>query len=56
MKQETLSQILEDQAGKKAVALVTDMEAGDQTLVYREASPPDAPLSTACKSVADETV
>jgi xanthine dehydrogenase accessory factor len=36
MKQETLSQILEDQAGKKAVALVTDMEAGDQTLVYRD--------------------
>ncbi|MAM67664.1 MAG: xanthine dehydrogenase [Rhodospirillaceae bacterium] len=38
MKQETLSQILEDQAGKKAVALVTDMEAGDQTLVYRDSA------------------
>ena len=38
MKQETLSQILEDQAGKKAVALVTDMEAGDQTLVYPDSA------------------
>jgi len=38
MKQETLSQILQDQAGKKAVALVTDMEAGDQTLVYRDSA------------------
>ena len=38
MKQETLSQILEDQAGKKAVALVTDMEAGDQTLIYRDSA------------------
>ena len=36
MKQETLSQLLEDQAAKKAVSLVTDMEAGDQTLVYRD--------------------
>jgi len=38
MKQETLSQLLEDQAAKKAVALVTDMETGDQTLVYRDSA------------------
>jgi len=38
MKQETLSQLLEDQAAKKAVALVTDMEAGDQTLIYRDSA------------------
>jgi xanthine dehydrogenase accessory factor len=38
MKQETLSQLLEDQAAKKAVSLVTDMEAGDQTLVYRDSA------------------
>ena len=34
MKQETLSRLLEDQAAKRAVALATDMESGDQTLVY----------------------
>ena len=38
MKQKTLSQLLVDQAAKKAVALVTDMEAGDQTLVYRDSA------------------
>lgn len=34
MKQQTLSRLLEDQAAKRAVALATDMESGDQTLVY----------------------
>jgi len=34
MKQETLSRLLEDQAAKRAVAMATDMESGDQTLVY----------------------
>lgn len=34
MKQETLSRLLEDQAAKRAVAMATDMDSGDQTLVY----------------------
>ena len=34
MKQQTLSRLLEDQAAKRAVALATDMDSGDQTLVY----------------------
>lgn len=34
MKAEILSQLLEDQQAKTSVALVTDMESGDQTLVY----------------------
>ncbi|MEE2997808.1 MAG: XdhC family protein [Pseudomonadota bacterium] len=43
MKKETLEQLLDDQAAKKAVALATDMDNGEQTLVYREmASGPDA--------------
>lgn len=43
MKQETLSRLLDDQAAKRAVALATDMETGDQTLVYlNDADGPDA--------------
>ena len=43
MKQDTLKQLLEDQAAKKAVALATDMDSGAQTLIYREtADGPDA--------------
>lgn len=43
MKQETLSRLLDDQAAKCAVALATDMETGDQTLVYlNDADGPDA--------------
>ena len=33
MKQETLTQLLDDQTAKRAVALATDMESGDQTEV-----------------------
>lgn len=43
MKQHTLSRLLEDQAAKRAVALATDMESGDQTLVYLDdADGPDS--------------
>lgn len=38
MKQETLSRLLDDQAAKRAVALATDMESGDQTLVYLDSA------------------
>lgn len=38
MKRETLGQLLEDQAAKKAVALATDMGSGAQTLVYSDTS------------------
>ena len=42
MKQETLKQLLEDQVAK-AVALATDIDSGEQTLIYRDAaSGPDA--------------
>ena len=42
MKQHTLSRLLEDQAAKRAVALATDMDSGDQTLVYlNDADGPD---------------
>ncbi len=43
MKQETLTQLLDDQAAKRAVALATDMESGEQTLIYPDAANgPDA--------------
>ena len=43
MKAETLSRLLEEQKAKTAVALATDMESGDQTLVYLDrADGPDA--------------
>lgn len=43
MKQETLSQLLDDQTAKRAVALATDMESGDQTLIYTDsANGPDS--------------
>ncbi|MBT6285562.1 MAG: XdhC family protein [Rhodospirillaceae bacterium] len=38
MKQEILSRLLENQASKRAFALVTDMESGDQTLVYPDSA------------------
>ena len=38
MKQETLEQLLEDQVAKKAVALATDIDSGEQTLIYRDAA------------------
>lgn len=38
MKQQTLSRLLEDQAAKRAVALATDMESGEQTLVYLDSA------------------
>ena len=38
MKQEILTQLLDDQAAKRAVALATDMESGDQSLIYRESA------------------
>tara|TARA_R110000868_G_scaffold28525_6_gene106890 strand:- start:23586 stop:24299 length:714 start_codon:yes stop_codon:yes gene_type:complete len=43
MKQETLTQLLDDQTAKRAVALATDMESGDQTLIYTDsANGPDS--------------
>ena len=43
MKQDTLKQLLEDQSAKKVVAMATDMESGEQTLIYRDsAEGPDA--------------
>ncbi len=43
MKQETLTQLLDDQAAKRAVALATDMESGEQTPIYPDAANgPDA--------------
>lgn len=44
MKSDTLTQLLADQAGKRAVSLATDLDSGDQTLVYLDdASGADAP-------------
>jgi len=59
MKQETLSRLLEDQAAKRAVALATDMDSGDQTLVYRDiADGPDGSnaeiLATARQAILDD--
>jgi xanthine dehydrogenase accessory factor len=59
MKQETLSRLLEDQAAKRAVAMVTDMETGDQTLVYLDsADGPDGSnaeiLSAARQAIQDD--
>lgn len=59
MKQQTLSRLLEDQAAKRAVALATDMDSGDQTLVYLEdADGPDAGnaevLAAARQSIQDD--
>ena len=59
MKQETLSQLLDDQAAKRAVALATDMETGDQTMIYRDdARGPDAGnaeiLSAARQAIQDD--
>ena len=43
MKHETLTQLLDDQTAKRAVALATDMESGDQTLIYTDsANGPDS--------------
>jgi xanthine dehydrogenase accessory factor len=36
MKQELLTQLLKDQSAKKALALATDIETGDQSLIYPE--------------------
>jgi xanthine dehydrogenase accessory factor len=36
MKQETLTRLLSDQDAKRAVALVTELETGDQSLVYHD--------------------
>ena len=59
MKQETLKQLLEDQVAKKAVALATDIDSGEQTLIYRDAaSGPDAEhaeiLSITRQSIQDD--
>ena len=59
MKQETLSRLLADQAAKRAVAMVTDMESGEQTLVYLDsADGPDADnaevLSAARQAIQDD--
>ncbi|HCH55637.1 MAG TPA: xanthine dehydrogenase [Rhodospirillaceae bacterium] len=59
MKQETLKQLLEDQVAKKAVALATDIDSGEQTLIYRDAaSGPDAEhgeiLSITRQSILDD--
>lgn len=36
MKQQLLTQLLNDQSAKKAVALATDMVSGEQSLIYRD--------------------
>lgn len=36
MKADTLKRLLDDQAAKTAVALATDLQSGDQTLVYHD--------------------
>ena len=59
MKQHTLSRLLEDQAAKRAVALATDMDSGDQTLVYlNDADGPDGSnaevLATARQAIQDD--
>lgn len=59
MKQETLSRLLDDQAAKRAVALATDMDSGDQTLVYLDsADGPDGNngevLSAARQAIQDD--
>lgn len=59
MKHETLTQLLDDQAAKRAVALATDMDTGEQTLIYPEtADGPDAEnaevLSAARQAIQDD--
>lgn len=59
MKAETLKQLLDDQASKTALSLATDMESGDQTLVYTDtADGPDADngdiLSAARQAMQDD--
>jgi len=59
MKQDILNRLLEDQAAKRAVSLATDMDSGDQTLVYRDtANGPDGDnaeiLATARQAIQDD--